>query len=155
MGRRGGAPAPHFLAHWRSKKVVQVVQNWGDGGGGVEVIWTKSKRTAPFFRETVPKPSNPKQPPSSVRGLSTRSWPTQYLCTCPRRTTFFFKVEDVIVAKWVTTYLTWDKTVKSDFIAECIEDITQVGSPLRRPHCLKRPAPTMSYMGSQVPNRLF
>ena len=34
---------------WRSKKVVQVVQI---GGGG---IWTKSKRTATFFRETFPK----------------------------------------------------------------------------------------------------
>ena len=25
------------------------------GGGGVEVIWTKSKRTTTFFRETLPK----------------------------------------------------------------------------------------------------
>ena len=36
---------------WRSKKVVQVVQIGGRGG---EVIWTKSKRTATFFRETIP-----------------------------------------------------------------------------------------------------
>ena len=35
------------------KKVVQVVQI-GERGGGAEVIWTKSKRTAAFFRETVP-----------------------------------------------------------------------------------------------------
>ena len=33
---------------WRSKKVVQVVQIRGRGGGG-EGIWTKSKRTATFF----------------------------------------------------------------------------------------------------------
>ena len=38
---------------WRSKKVVQVVQI-GERGGGAEVIWTKSKRTAAFFSETVP-----------------------------------------------------------------------------------------------------
>ena len=36
---------------WRSKKVVQVVQIGGRGG---EVIWTKSKRTESFFRETFP-----------------------------------------------------------------------------------------------------
>ena len=34
-----------FLAF---KKVVQVVQI-GGGGAGVEMIWTKSKRTATFF----------------------------------------------------------------------------------------------------------
>ena len=34
---------------WRSKKVVQVVQT-GEG-----VIWTKSTRTAAFYRETFPK----------------------------------------------------------------------------------------------------
>ena len=38
---------------WRSKKVVQFVQIRGRGGG--EVIWTKSKRAATFFRETFPK----------------------------------------------------------------------------------------------------
>ena len=42
---------------WRSKKVVQVVQIGVRGGGG-EVIWTKSKRTAAFFRETFPKLTN-------------------------------------------------------------------------------------------------
>ena len=42
------------MAHWRSKKVVQVVQIRGE----VEVIWTKSKRTATFFRETVPNIDN-------------------------------------------------------------------------------------------------
>ena len=36
---------------WRSKKVIQVVQIGGRG-----VIWTKSKRTAAFFRETVTGP---------------------------------------------------------------------------------------------------
>ena len=46
MGREGETPAQFFLAHWRSKKVVQVVQI---RGGVVEVIWTKSKRTATFF----------------------------------------------------------------------------------------------------------
>ena len=47
----------HFECHsiwrfWRSKKVVQVFQNWGEGGGGGEEeggIWTKSKRTAVVF----------------------------------------------------------------------------------------------------------
>ena len=38
---------------WRSKKVVQVVQIRGRGGG--EEIWTKSKRTAAFFRDVFPK----------------------------------------------------------------------------------------------------
>ena len=31
-GEGGGDPCPNFLAHWRSKKVVQVVQIWGKGG---------------------------------------------------------------------------------------------------------------------------
>ena len=31
------------------KKVVQVVQNGGLEGGGVEVIWTISKKTSSFF----------------------------------------------------------------------------------------------------------
>ena len=43
----------HFNRCWRSKKVVQVVQIRG-GGGGEEVIWTKSKRTAAFFRVVTP-----------------------------------------------------------------------------------------------------
>ena len=38
------------------KKVVQVAQIGGRGGG--KVIWTKSKRTAAFFRETFPKLTN-------------------------------------------------------------------------------------------------
>ena len=46
-----GWGCPNFLAHWCSKKVVQVVQI----RGGVEVIWTKSKRTATFSREIFPK----------------------------------------------------------------------------------------------------
>ena len=42
---------------WRSKKVVQVVQIGVRGGAvrGGEVIWTKSKIAATFFRETFPK----------------------------------------------------------------------------------------------------
>ena len=35
------------------KKVVQVVQNGGLEGGGVEVIWTISKKTSTFFRENL------------------------------------------------------------------------------------------------------
>ena len=35
----------------RSKKIVQDVQIWRWG----EVIWTKSKRTTTFYRETFPK----------------------------------------------------------------------------------------------------
>ena len=41
-----------------SENVVQVVHIGGGGGGGVG-IWTKSIRTAVFFRETVPKGINP------------------------------------------------------------------------------------------------
>ena len=33
------------------KKSGTSCPNWGEGG---EVIWTKSKRTATFFRETIP-----------------------------------------------------------------------------------------------------
>ena len=47
-GGRGRPLAKFFLAYWRSKKVVQVVHIRGRGRG-VEVIWTKSKRTATFF----------------------------------------------------------------------------------------------------------
>ena len=36
------------------KKVVHVVQIDGVGVGGEEVIWTKSKITAAFFREPFP-----------------------------------------------------------------------------------------------------
>ena len=50
----GGDPCPICLAHWLSKKVAQFVQIRGRGLG-VEVIWTKSKRTATFFRETFPE----------------------------------------------------------------------------------------------------
>ena len=34
-GEGGGHPCPNFLAPWRSKKVLQVVQIRGRGGGGV------------------------------------------------------------------------------------------------------------------------
>ena len=54
-GEGGGDPCPNFLAHWRSKKWYKLYKL---GGGGVEVIWTKSKRTATFFRETFPKCSS-------------------------------------------------------------------------------------------------
>ena len=36
------------------KKSCTSCPNWGEGGG--EVIWTKSKRTATFFGDVVPKP---------------------------------------------------------------------------------------------------
>ena len=45
----GGDPCPSCLAHWRSLKWYELSKL--GGGGGVEVIWTKSKRTATFFRE--------------------------------------------------------------------------------------------------------
>ena len=51
---------PKFFGTLAFKKVVQVVQI--RGRGGVEVIWTKSKRTATFFQESVPNFSN-------IRGL--------------------------------------------------------------------------------------
>ena len=42
-GEGGGDPCPNFLAHWRSKKVVQVVQirERGDGGGETpaQILW--------------------------------------------------------------------------------------------------------------------
>ena len=43
-GEGGGDPCPIFFAHRRSRKVVQVVQI----RGGVEVVWTKSKRTMQY-----------------------------------------------------------------------------------------------------------
>ena len=46
-GEGGGDPSPNFLAHWRSKKWYKL-SKLGEGGG-FEVIWTKSKRTATFF----------------------------------------------------------------------------------------------------------
>ena len=51
-GGRGG-PLSKFVGTLALKKVVQVVHIRGSGGG-VEVIWTKAKRTATFFRENVP-----------------------------------------------------------------------------------------------------
>ena len=41
-----------FLAF---KKSCTSCPNWGEGVG---IIWTKSKRTAAFFRETFPKLTN-------------------------------------------------------------------------------------------------
>ena len=41
----------HF---WRKKNCASC-PNWRRGSGG-EVIWTKSKRKATFFRETFPNP---------------------------------------------------------------------------------------------------
>ena len=51
-GEIGGYPCPNFLAHCRLKK-WNMLPKLG-AGGVVEVIWTKSKRTATFFWETVP-----------------------------------------------------------------------------------------------------
>ena len=36
-GEGGGDPCPNFLAHWRSKKVVQVVQEWNSEFGSNKV----------------------------------------------------------------------------------------------------------------------
>ena len=47
MGREGETPAQIFWHIGNKKEVVKVVQI--RGRGGVEVIWTKSKRTATFF----------------------------------------------------------------------------------------------------------
>ena len=55
MGREGETPAQIFW-HIGVQKKWYKLSKLG-GGGGVEVIWTKSKRTATFFRETVPKGS--------------------------------------------------------------------------------------------------
>ena len=74
---RGGGPCPNFLSTFHklymlgefgdgeggdtpAKKFwhVGVKKKWyklSKSGGGVEVIWTKSKRTATFFRETFPE----------------------------------------------------------------------------------------------------
>ena len=51
-GGKGETPAQIFWHICLQKKVVKIVQI---KGGGIEVIWTKSKRTATFFRETFPK----------------------------------------------------------------------------------------------------
>ena len=52
MGSEGKTPAPIFW-HIGIKKKWYKLSKLGEGGG-VKVIWTKSKRTATFFRETVP-----------------------------------------------------------------------------------------------------
>ena len=56
--RRRGRPLPKFFGRLGLKKVVKVVQvvQIRGRGGGVKVIWTKSKRTATatFFRVSVP-----------------------------------------------------------------------------------------------------
>ena len=51
MGREGETPAQIFWHIGVQKKWYKLSKL---GGGGVNVIWTKSKRTANFFRETVP-----------------------------------------------------------------------------------------------------
>ena len=50
-GEGGGDPCPNFLAHLRSKKVVQVVQIRGGGRGNLDKI---QKNSYFFFRETFP-----------------------------------------------------------------------------------------------------
>ena len=44
-------PYPSFLAHWRSKKVVQAVQIRGRGRGNLDKI----QKNSYFYRETVPE----------------------------------------------------------------------------------------------------
>ena len=73
----GGGPCPNFLSTFHNLFIlgqfadgegariiwhIGVKKKWyklskleGDRGGRVEVIWTTSKRTATFFRETVPQ----------------------------------------------------------------------------------------------------
>ena len=51
MGREGETPAQIFWHIGVQKKWYKLSKL---RGGGVEVIWTKSKRTATFFRETFP-----------------------------------------------------------------------------------------------------
>ena len=56
MGTRGGGGETPAQICWHTgvKKSGLSCPNWGEGGGAVEVIWTKSERTATFFRETFP-----------------------------------------------------------------------------------------------------
>ena len=51
MGREVKAPAQIFWHIGVKKKWYKLSKL---GGGGMEVIWTKSKRTATSFRETFP-----------------------------------------------------------------------------------------------------
>ena len=50
MGREGDTPAKNFWHVGVKKKWYKLSKFWG---GGVEVIWTKSKRTATFFQTTT------------------------------------------------------------------------------------------------------
>ena len=52
MGREGETPAQIFWHIGIKKKWYKLSKL---GGEGVEVIWTKSKRTATYFRKTFPK----------------------------------------------------------------------------------------------------
>ena len=52
-GEEGGRPLPKFFGTLVLKEVVHVVLIRGRGGG-VEVIWTKSKRIATFFSGNLP-----------------------------------------------------------------------------------------------------
>ena len=49
-GREGDTPAQIFWNVGVRKKWYKLSKFWG---GGVEVIWTKSKRTATFFQTTT------------------------------------------------------------------------------------------------------
>ena len=51
-GEGGGDPCPNFLAHWRSKKVVQVVQIRGRGGGRGNL--NKMRKNSYFFSGDLP-----------------------------------------------------------------------------------------------------
>ena len=59
MGREGETPA-QFFCHIGVKKKRYKLSKLGRGGG-VKVIWTKSKRTATFFREAFFKQGHWKQ----------------------------------------------------------------------------------------------
>ena len=54
MGREGETPAQFFFGHIVVQKKGYKLSKLGGGGGGVEVIWTKSKRTSTFFSGDLP-----------------------------------------------------------------------------------------------------
>ena len=79
-GEGGGDPCPKCFGSLVFKKSGTSCPNWGEGGG-VEVIWTKSKRAATFFREAFFKQGHWKQNES-------RLWTLSLFTT---ETCFFFK----------------------------------------------------------------
>ena len=55
MGREGGTPTQIFWHIGVQKKWYKLSKLGGGGGGEVEVIWTKSKRTVTYFWKIFPK----------------------------------------------------------------------------------------------------